>query len=381
MKDMRAAIEQQIKEKDDPEMLYKYEMFLDVIEVIQAEKKELQKQSKPLEANDTQSRYKKAKERVDELKAQLRSVNNDMELSTMETEHDARKHLLDKAKRINGEQQNLDKQILTVQSAIDSLVDEETKLRSQRRMEAYRPKVGSSVIEVMHKMDDEQKKFLADFEQRKAELEKESNQIIADIELLNQALVKKNAAKELSLPTKEEMKLMQEEAQFTSKHLDSNKQTTILLIRQQKARELELEKILTLEDKIDAELTEIETKTSAIKNELSGMQSEEDLQTAADSRRDKLVELIEDCSEKTESLTPQLAEASAKYEQLKKSLEGDSNWDSVRHLKSKLQENEQDIIEIQGKIDELKGNTGYADQKAECMTLVNKINEVISAKQ
>ena len=42
---------------------------------------------------------------------------------------------------------------------------------------------------------------------------------------------------------------------------------------------------------------------------------------------------------------------------------------------------EQDINEIQGKINELKGNTGYADQKAECMTLVNKINELISAKQ
>ena len=381
LKDMQAAIEQQIKEKNDPDMLYKYEQFFDVIEVIQAKEKELKHQIAASEANDSQSRYKKAKERVDELNAQLRAVNNDIELAVMETEHEARTHLLAEAKKINGEQQKLDKQLLTVQSAIDSIVDEESKLRSKRRMDAYRPKPGSSIIEVLHKMDGEQKKFLADFEQKKAVLEKERDQIIGDIDILKQEIEKKNALKELTLPTKDEMKLMQEEVQFISKHLDHNKQTTIRLIEQKKARELELEKILTLEDKIDAELKEIETKTRDMKNELSGMRDEEDLQTAADSMRDVLLEVIEGCTEKIESLTPQLELESAKYEQLKQSLENDPNWGNVKILKSKLLEIEQDIDSIQGKINEMNGNIKYADLKSEALTLVNKINDTISAKQ
>eukprot|EP00956_Cyclotella_meneghiniana_P035342 scaffold114068_cov33-Cyclotella_meneghiniana.AAC.1 len=81
LKDMQAAIEQQIKEKNDPDMLYKYEQFFGVIEVIQAKEKELKHQIAASEANDSQSRYKKAKERVDELNAQLRAVNNDIELA------------------------------------------------------------------------------------------------------------------------------------------------------------------------------------------------------------------------------------------------------------------------------------------------------------
>eukprot|EP00956_Cyclotella_meneghiniana_P022647 scaffold43086_cov53-Cyclotella_meneghiniana.AAC.12 len=81
LKDMQAAIEQQIKETNDPDMLYKYEQFFGVIEVIQAKEKELKNQITASEANDSQSRYKKAKERVDELNAQLRAVNNDIELA------------------------------------------------------------------------------------------------------------------------------------------------------------------------------------------------------------------------------------------------------------------------------------------------------------
>eukprot|EP00956_Cyclotella_meneghiniana_P032339 scaffold88416_cov54-Cyclotella_meneghiniana.AAC.3 len=177
------------------------------------------------------------------------------------------------------------------------------------------------------------------------------------------------------------MKLMQEEVQFISKHLDNNKQTTVRLMEQKKARELELEKILTLEDKIDAELKEIETKTRDMKNELSGMRNEEELQTAADSMRDDLLEVIEGCTEKIESLTPQLELESAKYEQLKQSLESDPNWGNVKILKSKLIECEKDISSIQEKINEMNESIKYTDLKSEALTLVHKINDTILAKQ
>ena len=364
-------------------MLYEFERVVDLIGDMQEEERKLIQLDEDGEIDtlkeNSQARYSESKKRVVDLERQIEQVELDIELASMENEFDARKHLLDKVKKCDTQQKHIDKKIAAVQSEIDTLVNEQSQLQTQLRLNSYTPKKESKTIELLYERDDEQKKFIADVPKLKAQIEEDIAHLTASIQTLEQEIDKQKGA-ELQLPSKDELDLMKDEVDFTSKHLSNNKNTWSLLQRQKKAREAELQKILSLEDKIDAELNDIETKTSMMKAEMSEFESPDELQASADAKRDDLIEVIEEYTQKIHNLDSQLIEATTENEQKKKVLESQPNWKSVVLLKSKLQDQDKEINEMRSKIDDMEAQN-YDDLKAKCMSLVNEINSANLAKQ
>lgn len=174
---------------------------------------------------------------------------------------------------------------------------------------------------------------------------------------------------------------MQTEVDFTTKHLDNNRATMTRLRQQKQAREMELEKIIALEDKIDRELQDIEAKTFSMKQEMLSFQTQEEVQASSDERRDHLIELTEEYALNIERLESQLNEASVNHAKLKEALENEPNWKSIELLKTKLSGQEEEINVVQKELDEAEAKSGYQDMKADCLALVDKINGTTAARQ
>jgi chromosome segregation ATPase len=382
IKQLRDETEQKLMAH--PEMLYNYQMLLDLMQDIQREESEedgkmneLEAQIRSMDADGNLTRYKQAKDRALSIERQIAQVEADIELIALDDEHDAKRYLLDKVKRIDAKQRKLDKQCLNVQAEIELMLDEQSEMKSRARMKGYSPKDP----QLLYKINDEQRLFLADMPQIKTELEDEKNRLTVAIELLRDNLDKRSSPAKLNLPTQEEFTLMKDEVAFTSKQIDNNKETIVHLQQQRKAREMELEKINMLEFKIDEELKEIERKTQAMKQEMDAFQSADELEASADAFRDHLIELSEACTEKLELHLIQLQNALSENEQKKKALESEPNWPRIELLQAKLHDQGQEIKALQRDVDELKAKNDYENLKDECMNRVNKINDAIIAKQ
>ena len=364
----------------DPCMLYEFERLVDLIRNIQAEELELIQINAKIEPlkDDSQARHIQTKSRDEDLERQIEQVELDLELASMD-EFDARKYLLTKVKDVDAQRKQIDKQVVALQSEIDTLVNEQSKLQTQLRLNSYTPQKESTAIELLHKSNDKQKRFLADVPEMKAQLQKDITRLTASIRTLEQEVENKRG-KELQLPSRDELELMKEEVDFTSKHLSNNKNTWMLLQEQKKSREAELQKILSLEDKIAAELKDIETKTSLMNMEMLEFKSPNELQASADAERDLFIEEINEYTHKISDLDTQLTKLVADNKQKRRVLESQPNWKDVVLSKSKLQDQEKEINELQNKIDGIEGPV-YDDLKANCLSLVKEINNANLAKQ
>jgi multidrug efflux pump subunit AcrA (membrane-fusion protein) len=385
LKQVRYAMEQKLI--DDPEKLCRYQILLDLIDEMHAEENEeevkmsdLLTQIKSMENDVKKSKCLHAKHRMEKLKHQISQLDADMELIIMD-EHEARTHLLDRKKRIDKQQKQLENQSIAIQSEIDSLLMKQSQLRSRARFKSYLPKEDSTAIELLNKKDQEQKKFLAEMSETKSRLEEENKRLTASIENLQQEIDEKNASSQLELPSKEELKLMREEVEFTSKHLDSSKQTIQCLQKQKNIREVELEKINNLEAKIAKELAEIMTKTDTMRNEMSEFKGPEEVQASADALREDLHEIIETCTQKSQELSSLIEQVQHENEENKIALEREPNWKIVEVLKSKFKNQEQEIIKLKKNVDGIKEQNCYEHTKAVCLVLSEKINDAIVAKQ
>lgn len=377
LKQMSDDIKEQFS--DDPEMTFRYQMFVGIMDDLNAEERDMKakindvdEQIKFMEAEGGHARCKQAKERISDLELQIAQINNDLELIEMD-EHDARKFLLDKVKRIDKQQKKLEMRSDELQSEIDSLIDEQCQLRAQSRLKSYRPSEGSAAIELFLATTEKQKNFLANVPQVKAWIEEEHKQHTLSIEILKQDLEKLKASADMELPSKEELQLMEEEVAFTTKHVDANWQTTCRLRQQKKVRELELEKIITLEDRINAELQDIESKTYSMTQEMTTFKSPQQIQASADERRDRLIELTEECALKIEELERQWMEASSKHMHLEKILESVPNWKSIEHIIAKIKNQEEEIGALQKELDAAKAESGHLDMKSDCLALLDNI--------
>lgn len=366
-------------------MLYKYKMINDLVKsghTKEIEEKakldEVEAETKALEGS---SRYKQVKGRVDDLEQQIARVENDLELLHLTDEHEARLVLLEKLKRLDKEQLRVDKKSNAIQLEIDSMLEKQSRLQSQLRVKTYEPKEGPTELDILHSKFNERKHFLAD-SNVKAHLQLENTRLTEAIGCLEQDLEKmRNAGVSLQLPSQEELGIMKDEVDFTSNHLDQNKSTIGHLQYQKRAREVELEKIISLEDKIHAEHKEIDAKTYEMKEEMGGFKTAEELRALADETRNNLVDSTEVCTQRIEELKAQLKEATAEREQLKQTLEKNPNWKTIEHLMTKMREEDSEINNLEKEIDEMKAETAYEEAKAKCLDLVDKINKKLVSKQ
>ena len=379
VKSMTDAMEQSVS--SDPDMLLQYKMLLDEINTIHEEAKteedkmtELRTQIKLAEEEYRQSKSSLAKMHVEELERQMEETDLEMELAVLD-ENEGRRHLLEKVKQIQLKIKQIDKQAGGVQSDIDALIKEQRQLKQTQRNKSCH--LEEHVVEQIRQKGEEQKMFLANAHETRALLEDENKRLTDSIAALEKDIDKRKTAPDLKLPTNAELELMQEEVAFTTKQLDTNQDTIARLQQQKRTREMELERVLTLEDKIARELKEIKSKTVAMKLEMDSFKTEDELQAAAMATREQLLEKTEQYTQKIQDIDDLLSKTSSKYEEKKKALESNPNWERYDVLRTKMRDQEQVINELQEELNSMKAKTDYSNLKAECLSLAHKMNEAI----
>ena len=137
----------------------------------------------------------------------------------------------------------------------------------------------------------------------------------------------------------------------------------------------QLDRINTLQHKIDDELKELRVRMHKMAKEVDDFKSPHELQDSADATRDYLVEMSEQYTQRIHLLD--VKEVSMQYEERAKALESNATWKNLEVLKAKLRDEGQVVFELSEDIKTMQSTTDYADIKDECLQLVDKRNETI----
>lgn len=145
---------------------------------------------------------------------------------------------------------------------------------------------------------------------------------------------------------------------------------------------LQLERMGTLEDRIKAEMEELEKQTVEMTKDIQKYNNVDALQYSVDATRDYLGEMAEKYMQQIELLDRLLKKSETKYQQKVEQLEGSSEWKEVQELKSKLRIQGQEIFELQETVSSAKARAAYGKVKDDCLEQIRKINRcIISQKQ
>ncbi|KAL3800784.1 hypothetical protein HJC23_001621 [Cyclotella cryptica] len=386
LKRMRDSIK--LRFAPEPDRLCEYEMILGEIENINIDGKEeedkmvdLRAEIKAIEAAVSKS-GRRAKARVEDLTRQIQEIESSMEL-TLVDENEARQRLLNKVKQIQHDIKQHESKSVEVQSEIDALQKEQSRVRSQLRLKSYSPKEGSTALALIRKTDEEQKKYLSGLPEMKAVLEEERKQLTEAVDALREDLDKRITETDLTkLPSKAELELMKNEVAFTAKHLDNNQETITRLQQQKKTRMMELDRINILDDKIREELNVIKSRTNDMNNEMERFKSPEELKDSADATRDYLIETSEKCKQRIQVMDDLLIEVASKCEQKRKTVESNPNCKHLQLLKSKMKDHGQLIFDLREELQQMKATHDYSSIRDECLLLSGKMTDALfGAKQ
>jgi hypothetical protein len=134
--------------------------------------------------------------------------------------------------------------------------------------------------EKLYARDREMSEFIAGFEPTKAELGGETAATQGRIVALL-AHIAGGLESESSMPDQAKAKALTEEASFKAKQLESSQQTYVRLAAERDQRAAEVEKIATLDVKMQLELSSLGAKLGAMRHEMVALEDLEGLRTRA----------------------------------------------------------------------------------------------------
>ncbi|KAL9185905.1 hypothetical protein ACHAXT_003682 [Thalassiosira profunda] len=305
------------------------------------------------------SEYAAEKKRVEELKHQLDCVEDEVQLAQM-TAGDDEAFLLAKAGDFHDQTKRLEDESSQKKQEISVLHEIGRELRSDLRS------ISSGGHERLVRKEQKVKRFLDNFPDKKAALAAERTQLEASIESLRNDTRQADEMAATGLPSVEEMQLMREEAAFTGKQLDANQETMALLKRQKEARAEELNSINALDERIRDEMEELARQTVVLRNEMEKYQNLDGLREESDATRERLMEAKDSLRWGIQLLEDLLDEAPA-------ALERSPKWREFVLVKSKLRSQKEDGSR--------ETAAEYAKSKAECLRLVEEINQALILSQ
>jgi len=380
LKRLHAAVESRFLESNDDENLPEYRALVKEIESIIAETKQeeddillMRHKIKMMESNSNSqgfhTEYNEEKSRVESLKKQLEKVEDDIKMSLM-SEDEAREHLLGKVLDTQYHIKKMEAESSRMQSEVKVLHEMQKELRSELRMKSSDGAV--SAYERLLKKDSEIKRYFEELPKTKSKLEEQRSQLTSRIDELRIAIRDKENMTAVKLPSKEEMKLMKDEVEFTGKHLDANQETINLLQQQKKSRMEELAHVDTLEERIRSEIEELEKQTISMRKDIEKYNNPGVLQDSADATKEYLGELSKKYKKRIQFLDGLFEESTSQYRHKVEQLESSSGWKETQELKSKLCSQGRDIFELQEKLNSAKARTAYGQTKADCLAYFSR---------
>lgn len=176
------------------------------------------------------------------------------------------------------------------------------------------------------------------------------------------------------MPSKDHVQGMKEDLSFKQRQLDSAEGTKNRLEQELKKRNMELEKINTLDEKIVIELQSLNTKISTMNSEMGEFAGVEDLRDAAERTRKQLTAMKRGYVGRRDGIKQQVHMLSGQYERKKQALADNDTAREMETLENKLRHYEQNIFHLREFIEAKEHETNYVAVKDDCNRMIDDLN-------
>lgn len=374
---MEARIVEEGNGEDDAiheDRIADYRMFVEEIEFAQNEAtrsgEELFaiKHENRLAISAEDSRQREAKLLVEDLRQELVQTEEELMLAGM-SEGDAREHLIRKMSKAEHQSVKIESESSTLRAELDELAQRKEELRSELRLKSL-GQGSAGACERLARKGRFYLKYLEDAPSARAKLQQEKEGVRSRIDLIRRQLKEsKRDDGTVVLPSREELELMKSDVAFATKNLDESRRTTSLLEGQTERRAAELDKLESLEARIEEELADLHGRIDLLNKEAQSTTKEHE---SRESRRRCLNEMSGKYMRRIEGLETALSEDADDGE--------DVTWEQLKQRKKigELSERGKALLKLyeKGQDESLAENESndHGQLRAECLELVDKIN-------
>jgi len=223
--------------------------------------------------------------------------------------------------------------------------------------------------------DKEMSELIDNFDEQKAAEEKKTAAAQSEIVRLLQSISRKTEflenANNMSTQKLTEIKA---DLDFKQIQMDNSANTSSRLAQELDKRKLELEKINTLDSKINTEIKQLDEKMATMKSELKVFIDLKALKSECTSTRDDLTAQISGAKGAATAQKEQSAALKKKYEETKAKLSQDAVAVALDEFEQKMRHLEQTVFVLSEYIDTKGAETLFQPVADECMHILNGIN-------
>lgn len=186
--------------------------------------------------------------------------------------------------------------------------------------------------------------------------------------------ISEGLARQGHMPNKQRVSEMRDDLSFKQRQLDSAEGTKNRLEAELKKRNVELEKINTLDEKIAIELNSLREKIETMNSEMREFGHLQELRDGADRSRRQLQDMKRGYVGRSDAIKQQVNMVSAQYEQKKRNLAENDTARDMETLENKLRHYEQNIFHLREFIAAKEHDTNYLALKDDCNRMIDDLN-------
>jgi len=309
------------------------------------------------------------------LDKQLKQLENDMEIATMDPK-EAHAKLLSKVKEDQRKTTELDGRLNDISEEIHKLKRQQKELHSDihDKDKSNSSNNDKQKYELLFQRDAEMTKFLENFDTSKNEVmgdqKRTKETIVALLSHISSGIGTTDV-----LPSQERLEEMKDEVSFKTKQLETSQQTMSRLQEQRVKRMQEMDKINTLDEKIGIELGQLNEKMAKMKADMGQFDDIEGLRGRASLTKDELEKLREKYVSRKGHIKQQVGALSALVESENKAQKVNETAKALNSLEQKLRHYEQNIFSLREFIATKGKETDFESLKETCGQLVSQLNE------
>lgn len=227
--------------------------------------------------------------------------------------------------------------------------------------------------EKLQRRDDDMTLFISQFDATRGSTSQDQLQaqdkIVALLEHISNGLEQQN-----SMPSQQRLNELRDEATFRERQLESSQQTTQRLIQERKHREAEMQKIETLDEKIEIELESLQQKMQVMVSDMVEFDDIDGLRHRAATTMSSLSRLLKEYQGRRESVKSQVTHLTAKYEGLKGKIQTSEAAKTLSALEAKLRTYGQTIFHLQEHVEIKSRETDFKLVRECCVRIIDKLN-------
>ena len=201
------------------------------------------------------------------------------------------KRMLAKVRADNAQAQAVDEKVRQVKEELARTESAAQELKAELDERAAGGHSEKDKYEKLYARDREMSEFIEQFEGTKTELGTETSSTQERIVALL-AHIASGLEAETSMPDQAKAKALSEEASFKAKQLESSQQTYARLMAEKDQRAAEVEKISSLDTKMQLELSTLGNKMAAMRQEMVDLEDLDGLRSRATSTNQWLQEQV-----------------------------------------------------------------------------------------